>query len=70
MNAKTIAKQITTRREALGMTQATAAQAAGMPAPNWNTLERPDQGPGRNPTMRTLSRVAKVLQCTMADLIA
>ena len=60
------ARQIRTRRLALGLPQHEAAKRAGMAQANWCTLEQPGQ---RQPTIPTLKRVADVLECTVLDLL-
>jgi transcriptional regulator with XRE-family HTH domain len=57
--------KIRQRRRELGLTQAEAAQLAGMPRPHWTRIEL---GGRNNPRISTAQRVAKALNWEIDDL--
>lgn len=62
----TIAKRIKMHREALGLSQRALAAKLKMTQPYLAQLET---GVEPNPTIATLRRLAKVLKCTVGDLV-
>lgn len=61
------ANYIKQRREALGLTQQQAADAAGLPdRQRWHGYE---SGRVDNPELSTLLGMARALQCTVDDLV-
>lgn len=58
--------RIRKRRKARGWTLADLAEATGLSVPYLSDLERRE---GVNPTLETLSVLARALECTVADLI-
>lgn len=59
-------KEITRRRDALGLSQAEAARLAEMSPQWWSDLEK---GKHDNPRVMTLVRIAVVLGCKVDDLL-
>ena len=51
-------------RRGRGLTQAEAAHRLGVAVKNWQRIEQ-----GQNLTLRTLARVAAVLECSPVDLV-
>lgn len=63
---KQLARNIRHQREALGFTQEDAAHASGLAVRHYQKLEAGEL----NVTLRTLTKVAKMLRCELADLFA
>lgn len=60
-------EKIRDRREALKLTQAAAAERAGMPQPHWSRIE---SGERPDPTLSTAERIAAALKCPLPKLLA
>jgi DNA-binding XRE family transcriptional regulator len=56
---------IAAKRRALGLSQQAAATAAGISISGWQIIER---GVLQNPSLDTARRIAKVLNCSLADI--
>lgn len=57
--------KIKSRRESLELTQAEAAEAAGMPRPHWTRIE---SGERSDPQLSTAEKVAKALRCNLSKI--
>lgn len=60
-------QKIRHRREALKLTQAEAAERAGMPRPHWSRIE---SGERTDPNLSTAERVASALKIGLTKLTA
>lgn len=58
--------KIRKRREALKLTQAEAAERAGIPQPRWAEIE---SGTNDNPKLTKLKAIAAALKCPLAKLL-
>ena len=66
MPLKTLAMKLKEIREIRGLTQVALSKKAKMKQPY---LARLESGAETNPTLDTLRRLAKVLKCTVAELV-
>jgi transcriptional regulator with XRE-family HTH domain len=64
-NTTTPGERIRARREALGLTEQQAAEAASMTQPYWHQLEA---GKRVNPTRQTMLAVCRALDATLDEL--
>lgn len=59
-------QKIRERREKLSLTQAQAATRAKMPPPHWSRIE---SGERNDPVLSTAERIAKSLECELAEIL-
>lgn len=62
---RTVALNVAGRRARNGLLTAELAKVTGLPLPLVHRIERAQA----NPTLRTLSKVANALDCSLADLL-
>ena len=64
--AENLARNLKQLREARGLSQAQAAELAGVPRPTWGNLETGSA----NPTLQVLWKVAHALRVTLEEILA